>query len=46
MSRIRDHIYAVMRSGLVHGGKVYSRRGATEGGKGGGRGAGGAIIRD
>jgi hypothetical protein len=60
MSRIRDHIYTVMRSGLVpkgteewqhledalkevHDGKVYRRRGATEGGRGGrggGRGCG------
>jgi len=70
MSRIRDHIYVVMRSGLVpkgteewqhledalkevHDGKVYRRRGATEGGRGarGGRGGGrdgggtGVVIR-
>jgi len=68
MSRIRDHIYVVMRSGLVpkgteewqhledalkevHDGKVYRRRGATEGGRGakgggrgGGRGGGGTYI--
>jgi hypothetical protein len=57
MTHIKDHIYAVMRSGLVpketeewqhlkdalrevHDGKVYRRRGATEGGMGGGRGGG------
>jgi len=57
MSRIRDHIYVVMRSGLVpkgteewqhlkdalkevHDGKVYRRRGATEGG-----GGTGVVIR-
>jgi hypothetical protein len=65
MSRIRDHIYVVMRSGLVpkgteewqhledalkevHDGKVYRRRGATEDGRGGGRGGrgpGGVVIR-
>jgi len=64
MSRIRDHIYVVMRSGLVpkgteewqhledalkevHDGKVYRRRGATEGGRGargGGRGGGGTGV--
>jgi len=33
----------------VHDGKVYRRRGATEGGRGGrggGRGGGGVVIRD
>jgi len=74
MSRIRDHVYVVMSSGVVlrgskewqhleevlkevHDGKVYRRRGATEGGrgakggKGGGRGGGkggsgtGVVIR-
>jgi len=68
MSRIRNHVYDVMSSGLVprgseewqhledvlkdvHDGKVYRRRGATEGGrgaKGGGRGSGGGpsvVIR-
>jgi len=59
MSRIRDHVYDVMSSGLVsqgseewqhledvlkemHDGKLYRRRGATEGGRGarGGRGGG------
>jgi len=65
LSRIRDHIYAVMSSDLVprgseawqhleevlkevHDGKVYRRRGAIEGGRGGrggGRG-GGVVIRD
>ena len=67
MTRIRDHIYAMMRSGLVpkgteewqhledalrevHDGKVYRRRGATEGGRGarggrgGGRGGGGTGV--
>jgi len=64
MSRIRDHVYVVMSSGVVprgseewqhledvlkevHDGKVYSRRGATEGGrggKGGGRGGGGTGV--
>jgi len=28
----------------VHDGKVYRRRGATEGGRGGGRGGGGVVI--
>ena len=64
MSRIKDHIYVAMRSGLVpkgaeewqhledalkevHDGKVYRRRGATEGGRcgrGGGRGGGGTGV--
>jgi len=61
MSRIRDHVYAVMASGVVprgseewkhleevlkevHDGKVYHRRGATEGGRGGGRGGGGTGV--
>jgi len=29
----------------VHDGKIYRRRGATEGGRGGGRGGGGVVIR-
>ena len=64
MSRIRDHIYVVMSSGVVsrgseewqhleevlrevHDGKVYRRRGATEGGRGsrGGGGGTGVVIR-
>jgi hypothetical protein len=61
MTRIKDHIYVVMRSGLVpkgteewqqledalrevHDGKVYHRRGATEGSRGGGRGGGGTGV--
>jgi hypothetical protein len=61
MTRIKDHIYDVMRSGLVpkgteewqhledalrevRDGKVYRRRGATEGGRGGGRGGGGTGV--
>jgi len=68
MSRIRDHGYVVMSSGVVprgyeewqhlkdvlkevHDGKVYCRRGATEGGRGvrgggmgGGRGRSGTDV--
>ena len=63
MSRIRDHVYVVMSSGVVprgseewqhlevvlnevHDGKVYRRRGATEGGMGARGGGGtGVVIR-
>jgi hypothetical protein len=61
ITHIKDHIYVVMRSGLVpkgteewqhledalrevHDGKIYRHRGATECGRGGGRGDGGTGV--